>query len=112
MLASIFNSPYFYPSIYHWLVLSSALFSIGIYGFLTRKNAVGILISLELCLNSGALNFVVFDYFRGNHIDGKIMALFIIAVAAAEVVIAMAIFVGMFKHKKTIDVTEMNQMRN
>lgn len=96
----------------HWLVLSALLFSIGIYGLLTRRNAVGVLISLELMLNAGAMNFVMFNRMvHPESVDGQVMAIFIIATAAAEVVVAMAIFVTLFKHRKTADVTRMNAMK-
>lgn len=97
--------------VFHWLVLSSLLFSIGLYGLLTRRNIVGILISLELMLNSGAINFILFD--RAVHpatVDGQVMAIFVIATAAAEVVVTMGIFVTLFKHRRTADVTRMNAM--
>lgn len=101
------------PGVFHWLVLSTLLFSIGIYGVLTRRNAVGILMAVELLLNSGALNFVVFDrYVAPGIVDGEIMAIFIIAVAAAEVVAGMAIFVTLYKNRRTIDVTSMDMMRH
>ena len=96
----------------HWLVLSALLFSIGLYGLLTRRNAVGVLISLELMLNASAMNFVMFD--RMLHpaaVDGQVMAIFVIATAAAEVVVAMAIFVTLFKYRKTADVTRMDAMK-
>ena len=96
----------------HWLALSALLFSIGLYGLLTRRNAVGVLIALELMLNASAMNFVMFD--RMLHpamVDGQVMALFVIASAAAEVVVAMAIFVALFKHRKTADVTRMDAMK-
>ncbi|HLB59536.1 MAG TPA: NADH-quinone oxidoreductase subunit NuoK [Bdellovibrionota bacterium] len=103
---------YLEPGIFHWLILSTLLFSIGIYGILTRKNAIGVLISVELLLNSAALNFLVFNrYITPGVVDGELMAIFIIAVAAAEVVVAMAIFVSMFKKRKSIDVTQMNLMK-
>ena len=97
----------------HWLILSSILFSIGIYGLLTRRNAVGILMATELLLNSASLNFVVFNkYVAPSAVDGMLMSVFIIAVAAAEVVVGMAIFVALFKHRKTVDVTTMDLIRN
>jgi NADH:ubiquinone oxidoreductase subunit K len=96
----------------HWLILSALLFSIGVYGLLTRRNAVGILISLELMLNSGAMNFVMFDrMLHPDVVHGQVMAIFVIATAAAEVVVAMSIFVTLFKHRKTADVTRMNALR-
>lgn len=102
----------FRPSMSSWLILSSALFSIGLYGLLTRKNAVAILMSVELMLNSAALNFVVFNHFcRPATVDGQIMAIFVIAVAAAEVVVGMAIFVSLFRYRHTVDVNKMDLLK-
>jgi NADH:ubiquinone oxidoreductase subunit K len=100
------------PGLIHWLVVSALLFSIGIYGLLTRRNALGALMSVELILNSGALNFVVFNKFVAPAaVDGKIMALFVIALAAAEVIVAMAIFVMLYRERKTVDLTQMDALR-
>jgi len=99
------------PTILHWLILSSLLFSIGVYGLLTRKNALGVLISLELMLNSGALNFVAFNsYLTPAAVDGQIMSIFIIALAAAEIVVAMAILVALYKVKSTTDVSKFTEL--
>ena len=96
----------------HWMILSLLLFSIGLYGVLTRRNAIGILLGVELMLNAAALNFVVFNHFLApQSVDGALMAIFIIAVAAAEVVVALAIFVSLFKQRKTADVTRMDAMK-
>lgn len=96
----------------HWMLLSLLLFSIGVYGMLTRRNAIGILLSVELLLNAAALNFVTFNHYRNpDAVDGAVMAIFIIAVAAAEVVVALAIFVSLFKQRKTADVTHMDAMK-
>ncbi len=101
------------PGHVEWLLLSATLFAIGLYGVLTRRNAVGILISVELLLNSAALNFVVFNRFVAPAAcDGQITAIFVIAVAAAEVVVGMAIFVALFRHRGTIDVNRMNTMKD
>lgn len=100
------------PGLAQWLLLSALLFAIGLYGLLTRRNAVGVLIALELMLNSCALNFVAFDRFGVYRLaDGQVMAIFVIATAAAEVVVAMAIFVALFKYRKTADVTSMDLLR-
>ena len=102
----------FKPGLNHWLVLAAIFFSIGLYGLLTRRNAVGILMAVELMLNAAAMNFVAFNYFRApNSVDGQLMALFIIAVAAAEVVVGMAIFVALFRHQATVDVTQMDTLK-
>jgi NADH:ubiquinone oxidoreductase subunit K len=100
------------PGLTQWLLLSAALFSIGLYGLLTRRNAVGILIAVELMLNSAAMNFVIFNRFlHPQGVDGQIMAIFVIAVAAAEVVVGMAIFVALFRHRGTVDVSRLNAVR-
>jgi len=100
------------PGTGHWLVLSAVLFSIGLYGLLSRRNAVGILMAVELMLNSGALNFVVFNhYVAPGQVDGQMMAIFVIAVAAAEVVVGMAIFVALFRRRSTVDVSHMDIMK-
>lgn len=100
------------PEMFTWLTLPAMLFSIGIYGMLTRRNAVGVLISAELALNAAAMNFVIFNRFiTPTQVDGQIMSIFIIATAAAEVVIGIAIFVMLFKYRKTTDVTRMNLMQ-
>jgi len=94
-------------TINHWLILSAGLFAIGIYGVMTRRNAVGILLSIEILLNSAIVNFLVFNrYIAPGAVDGAIQSLFIIAVAAAEAVAALAIFVAMFTHHRSLDVTE------
>ena len=101
------------PGAIHWLVLSAILFSIGLYGLLTRRNAVGILMAVEVMLNSAALNFVVFNRFVAPAtMDGQIMAIFIIAVAAAEVVVGMAIFVALFRLRSTVDVNRINTLKD
>jgi NADH-quinone oxidoreductase subunit K len=100
------------PGVGHWLVLGAILFSIGLYGLLSRRNAVGVLMAVELMLNSAALNFVIFNrYVAPGQVDGQMMALFVIAVAAAEVVVGMAIFVALFRHRATVDVTRMDIMK-
>jgi len=100
------------PGAGHWLVLSAILFSIGLYGLLSRRNAIGVLMAVELMLNSGALNFVVFNhYVAPGQVDGQMMAIFVIAVAAAEVVVGMAIFVALFRRRSTVDVTRMDIMK-
>jgi NADH:ubiquinone oxidoreductase subunit K len=101
------------PQIEHWLVLSAILFAIGLYGLLSRRNAVGILMAVELMLNSAVLNLVIFNKFvTPASVDGQIMGLFIIAVAAAEVVVGMAIFVAIFRYRRIIDVNRMNLMKD
>jgi len=101
------------PNVMHWLILSAGLFSIGLYGLLTRRNAVGILLSIEIMLNSAAFNFVLLNKFVvPSVVDGALMMIFVVATASAEVVVGMAIFVILFKNRKTLDVNQMNLMRD
>ncbi|MBI2604752.1 MAG: NADH-quinone oxidoreductase subunit NuoK [Deltaproteobacteria bacterium] len=110
MLEVLASNP---PGVFHWLVLSSLLFSIGVYGMLSRRNAIGVLMGVELALNSGALNFVLFNRLLAPAtVDGEVMSIFIVTVAAAEAVVGMAIFVLLFKQMKTVDMTQASQMRH
>jgi NADH:ubiquinone oxidoreductase subunit K len=96
-----------------WLLFSSFVFAIGLYGVLTRRNAIGVLMAIELMLNSAAMNFIVFNRYNTPHaIDGQLMAIFVIAVAAAEAIVAMAIFMTLFQLGKTVDVTQADALRN
>ncbi len=103
----------FTPGVREWLLLATVVFSIGLYGLLTRRNAVGILMAVELMLNSAAMNFVIFNRFcLPARVDGSVMAIFVIAVAAAEVVVGMAIFVALYRYRGTVDVNQMNTMQD
>ncbi|MBF0237567.1 MAG: NADH-quinone oxidoreductase subunit NuoK [SAR324 cluster bacterium] len=93
-------------------MLSLLLFCIGLYGVLTRRNAIGILMSIELMLNAGALNFAIFNRLMSpEKIDGELMGIFIIVIAAAEAVIGMAIFVAVFQQRNSLDVTQMDTLK-
>ena len=94
----------------YFLVLSAALFSIGIYGVLARQNAVLILLSIELMLNAVNINLVAFAAFLQD-VPGQVFALFVIAVAAAEVGIGLAIVILIFRNRQTVDVDEMSLMK-
>ena len=89
----------------HYLVLAAAVFCCGVFVMMTKRNAIGILIGVELVLNSVNLNFVAFDRYRvlGNF-DGQITALFVIVLAAAEAAIAVAIAMNLYTNLSTIDV--------
>ena len=82
----------------HILILSTALFFIGVYGFLTRRNLVTLLMSIELILNSVNINFVAFNkYLYPEKLDGLFFAIFIIAIAAAEAAVAIAIIINLYR---------------
>lgn len=83
------------------LVLSHALFCLGIYGILTRRNAIGLLLAVELILNAAALNFVSFSRLFA-HVQGQAFALFIIALAACEAVVGLAIVIGLSRNTQTV----------
>jgi len=96
----------------NYLVLSGILFSLGVYGVLARRNAVLILMSIELMLNAVSLNFVAFAaYLDQTLITGVIFAIFIITIAAAEVGLALAIVISLYRNSSTANVDEVATMR-
>ena len=100
------------PGLYHILFVSTALFFIGVYGFFTRRNLITILMSVELILNSVCLNFIAFNkYVWPGKMDGVFFTLFIIAIAAAEAALAIAIIINLHKSHNTIDVTAAEEMK-
>lgn len=96
----------------YFLVVSTLMFFIGIYGFLTRKNLITILMAVELILNSVNINFVAFNrYLYPDHLEGHFMSLFIIAVAAAEAAVAIAIIISVYRQYFNIDVERVDTMK-
>lgn len=93
-----------------FLLLSMALFCIGVYGVLARRNGVMVLMSIELILNAVNINFVAFSAQHGNF-QGDVFALFIIAIAAAEVGVGLAMVLLIYRNKKSIDFTEIDAMK-
>lgn len=100
------------PGLYHILFISTALFFIGVYGFFTRRNLITILMSIELILNSVCLNFIAFNkYVWPEKLDGVFFTLFIIAIAAAEAALAIAIIINLYRSHNTIDVNAAEEMK-
>jgi NADH-quinone oxidoreductase subunit K len=96
----------------YFLVLSALLFSIGVYGVLARENAVMVLLSIELMLNAVNINLVAFSAMLGSAgVSGQIFALFVIAVAAAEVGVGLAIVILIFRNRQTVDVDDLSYMK-
>jgi len=93
-----------------YVVLSCILFAIGAIGFLTRRNAVVLFMSIELMLNSVNLMLVAFSRFRAD-MAGQVMVLFIFAVAAAEVAVGLALLISLFRHVRDVDVTRFNLLK-
>ncbi|WP_342433572.1 NADH-quinone oxidoreductase subunit NuoK [Neobacillus sp. FSL H8-0543] len=96
-----------------FLALALILFCIGLYGALTKRNTVIVLISIELMLNAVNINLVTFSkYGMAPSITGQIFALFTISVAAAEAAVGLAILMALYRTKKTVNIDEMNTMKN
>ena len=94
----------------HYVVLSAILFTIGVVGVLVRRNAILILMSVELMLNAANLAFVAFARHL-NQLDGQVIAFFVITVAAAEVAVGLALIVAIFKTRRSVDVDEISSMK-
>ena len=95
----------------HYLLLSAALFSLGIFGVLTRKNAVNVLMGIELILNSANINLIAFSRYSSHGLDGQMFAVFVIVVAAAEVAVALAIVLTMYRLLKTVNLDQADTLR-
>jgi len=95
----------------HYLVLAAAVFCIGLFVMMTKRNIIGILIGVELILNACNINLVAFNRFHGGSLDGQITALFVIVLAAAEAAIAVAISVNFYKNLSTIDADRGDALR-
>jgi NADH:ubiquinone oxidoreductase subunit K len=95
-----------------YLGLSLIMFFCGIYGFLTRKNMLMILISVELMLNAADINFAVFNrYLYPGQLEGFYFSLFTIAIAACETAVAIAIIINIYRNMKSVEVDNLNQMK-
>ncbi|MCJ7750657.1 MAG: NADH-quinone oxidoreductase subunit NuoK [Armatimonadetes bacterium] len=98
--------------IHAYLVLSGTLFAIGLLGILVRRNAIAVLLGIELMLNAANINFVAFwRYGGGAHIEGLVFALTVITVAAAEAAIALAIILNVYRSFNTVNVDQINLMK-
>ena len=99
-------------SLQFFLIVSTLMFFIGIFGFLTRKNLITMLMSIELILNSVNINFVAFNRFLyPDNLHGHFFVLIIIAVAAAEAAVAIAIIINIYRNFRSIDVDKVDEMK-
>lgn len=97
---------------FYYLALAAVLFAIGLFGVLTRRNVIGILMSLELMFNAAAINFVAFNKFIATDaLTGQIFALFIVVVAAAEAVVGLAIVLLIYRNWRGIGMDNINVMK-
>ena len=95
----------------HYLILSAVLFSLGLYGVVTRKNAIMVLMGIELILNAAKINFIAFSSYGGMRLDGQAIAVFVIILAAAEAAVALAIVLNIYQRFKTVNVDEINKLK-
>ncbi|MDP2363282.1 MAG: NADH-quinone oxidoreductase subunit NuoK [Ignavibacteria bacterium] len=96
----------------HFLVVSTFLFSMGIYAIVTRKNAILVLMGVELILNSANINFIAFTRFGNFGLEGHLIALFVIVLAAAEAAIALAIVLNIYKTLSTVNIDEVDSLKD
>jgi NADH-quinone oxidoreductase subunit K len=100
------------PGLPHFLIISALLFSMGIFAILTRRNAVMVLMGIELVLNAANINFIAFSRYSTGTFDGQIIAIFVIILAAAEAAIMLAIVLNIFQNFNTVNVDEINQLKD
>lgn len=93
-----------------FLLLGALLFAIGVYGVIARRNGVAVLMSIELILNAVNINLIAFSAMHGD-ISGQVFALFVIAVAAAEVGVGLAIVLAIYRNRRSVDLDELDLMR-
>ena len=98
-------------SLIHYLFVSGILFSLGLYGVITRRNAILVLMGIELILNSANINFIAFSRYSGLRMDGQAIAVFVIVLAAAEAAIALAIVLNIYHRFNTINVDEISKLK-
>lgn len=94
-----------------YLTLAAILFSLGMFAVITRRNAIAVLMGIELILNAANLNFIAFARFGGMNITGHIFALFVIVLAAAEVAVALAIIINLYQNFNSINVDDAQQLK-
>ena len=98
-------------SLNNYLFVSVILFSLGLFGVITRRNGVAVLMSVELILNAANINFVAFARFGGMDFSGHVFSLFVIILAAAEAAVALAIILNIFNNLGTVNIDEANQLK-
>ena len=94
----------------HYLILSAAIFAIGVLGVLIRRNLIVVLMSIELMLNAVNLTFIAFSRFLGS-MEGQVIVFFVMAVAAAEAVVGLAIIISVYRHRQSLDPQEMQLLK-
>ena len=95
----------------HYLYLSAMLFSLGLFGIITRRNAVVVLMGVELILNAANINLIAFSQYDKIQLDGQMGAIFVIVLAAAEAAVALAIVLNIYDRFRTVNLDEADTMR-
>ena len=95
----------------HFLIVAAVLFSLGLYAVITRKNAIMVLMGVELILNAANINFVAFSRYGNNGLTGQAAALFVIVLAAAEAAVALAIVLNIYKLLTNVNVDEIDKLK-
>ncbi len=95
----------------HFLLVSAVLFSLGLFAVVTRRNAILMLMGIELILNSANINFIAFSRFGGMRLDGQAIAVFVIVLAAAEAAVALAIVLNIYQRFNTVNVDEISKLK-
>jgi NADH-quinone oxidoreductase subunit K len=95
----------------HFLIVSAILFSLGIYGIVTRKNAILVLMGVELVLNAANINLVAFSRYSTLNLDGQVAAIFVIILAASEAAIALAIVLNIYHRFQTVNIDEISSLK-
>ena len=96
----------------HYLTVGAVLFGLGMFTVMTRRNAVGILLGVELILNAAALNFVAFEHFIAGGVAGQVFTVFIIILAASEAAIGLAVVLQVFRGYRSIQADRLTDLRN
>ena len=96
----------------NYLFISSVLFSLGVFGVMTRRNGIAVLMGVELILNAANINFVAFSRFGGMNLDGHIFSLFVIVLTAAEAAVALAIVINIYNNLNTINIDDAAELKN
>lgn len=97
-------------SVNYFLVLSAILFALGVFGVLTRKNAIVVFMCIELMLNAVNLTFIALSRHLGN-IDGQVFVFFVMAVAAAEAAVGLALMIAFFRNRESLDIDDANMLK-
>ncbi|MEE8450057.1 MAG: NADH-quinone oxidoreductase subunit NuoK [Thermodesulfobacteriota bacterium] len=95
----------------HYLVVAAVLFSLGFFAVITRRNAIAVLMGVELILNAANINFVAFSRFVAGGLTGQLFAIFVIILAAAEAAVALAIVIALYRIRRGINVDEARTLR-